>query len=86
MVFGPIHFSWTYTGFEKSLKNKNFDVSFADYGKYNATTFDPLAIDKKGNYGIDAIRNTTKSALEKYENNSDQSNERHQSSLSDFPK
>lgn len=60
-------FSWNYTGFEKSLKDKNFDVYFADYRKYNATTFDPLAIDKKGNYGIDVIRNTTKSALEKYE-------------------
>ena len=59
--------SWTDTGFEQSLKGKNFDVYFAEYGKYNATTFDPFENATKGNYGIDAIRNITKSALEKYE-------------------
>ncbi|HEX5186951.1 MAG TPA: hypothetical protein VFV86_08685 [Nitrososphaeraceae archaeon] len=60
-------FSWNYTGFEKSLKDKNFDVYFADYDKHNATTFDPFKNATKGNYGIDAIRNITKSALQKYE-------------------
>ncbi len=59
--------SWTNTGFEQSLKDKNFDVYFAEYGKYNAATFDPFKNATKGNYGIDAIRNITKSALEKYE-------------------
>jgi triacylglycerol esterase/lipase EstA (alpha/beta hydrolase family) len=48
------------------LNQSGFDVFFADYSLYNATTFDPYAIPIKGNYGIDSIRNETAKALEKY--------------------
>ena len=68
IAFGYSVLSWTITGYEKSLEDKNFKVSLADYGKYNATTFDPIAISEKGHYGIDSIRNTTKATLEEYEN------------------
>ena len=68
IAFGYSVLSWTLTGYEKSLEDKNFKVSLADYGKYNATTFDPIAISEKGHYGIDSIRNTTKATLEEYEN------------------
>jgi pimeloyl-ACP methyl ester carboxylesterase len=59
--------SWKFTHFKKALEDNNFNVSLADYGKYNATTFDPIAISEKGNYGIDSIRNATKEILQKYE-------------------
>jgi len=62
------YFSWNYTNFNKTLENSNFNISFADYGKYNATTFDPN-YNKTGNYGIDSIRNTTKDILKKYNEN-----------------
>ena len=57
--------SWVYTNFSKTLENNKFNVSLANYGKYNATTFDPKYT-KNGNYGIDSVRNTTKDILKKY--------------------
>jgi len=43
-----------------------FNVSLANYSAYNAETFDPYNITKKGNHGIDSIRNLTEQTLQKY--------------------
>ena len=61
--------SWIYTNFSKTLENNKFNVSLANYGKYNATTFDPLNDSKIGNHGIDSIRIITKDILQKYNDN-----------------
>src|SRR6476620_7682035 len=58
--------SWANTKFNETLKNFGNNVSFANYSKYNAETFDPILIGNKGNYGIDSIRNITKETLQKY--------------------
>ena len=60
------YYSWVYTNFSKTLEKNNFNVSLADYGKYNATTFDPFNITKIGNHGIDSIRIIAKDVLKKY--------------------
>lgn len=61
--------SWTNTKFKETLESYGYNVSLANYGKYNATTFDPISINNKGNYGVDSIRNITKDTLQKYHDN-----------------
>ena len=58
--------SWVSTNFTKKLADSNFTYFFADYAKYNSTTFDPYAIPKIGNYGVDSIRNKTHDLLLDY--------------------
>ena len=55
---------WTQDKFLQKLTNAHIDVTSADYGKYNATTFDP-ANKTFGNYGINATRYAIHSALNK---------------------
>jgi len=58
--------TWGLTNFNKTLNENGFNYAFADYQKHNSETFDPYAIPKIGNYGIDSIRNKTHSLLEDY--------------------
>src|SRR6476646_6419594 len=58
--------SWINTKFKETLESYGYNVFLADYGKYNATTFDPISISNKGNYGVDSIRNITKETMQKY--------------------
>lgn len=60
--------SWESTGFYTTLTKNGYDVSFADYGAYNATTFDPYANNSNGNYGIKAINDKIGSILRDYHN------------------
>lgn len=64
------NFSWILTNFSKTLVANGFDISFADYGRYNATTFDPYADKKIGNYGIDSVRQKINAILKDYHDNS----------------
>lgn len=50
----------------EAIESKGFNVSLADYAKYNAATFDPIDNNRIGNYGIDSIRNTTANILQNY--------------------
>jgi pimeloyl-ACP methyl ester carboxylesterase len=61
--------SWVKSNFSSALEKLGYNVSLADYGRYNATTFDPISISNKGNYGIDSMRNITKETLHKYHDN-----------------
>jgi pimeloyl-ACP methyl ester carboxylesterase len=61
---------WTQGNFKQNLANAHFDVILADYGKYNATTFDPYANKTIGNYGINATRYAIHFALNKLHNQS----------------
>jgi pimeloyl-ACP methyl ester carboxylesterase len=47
---------WTQNNFFQNLTKNYFNVTLADYGKHNATTFDPYANKTFGNYGINATR------------------------------
>jgi hypothetical protein len=47
--------SWVNTGFKDTLDKAGFNTSLADYRVHNAETFDPYAIPKIGNYGINSI-------------------------------
>ncbi|HET7283917.1 MAG TPA: hypothetical protein VFI70_04460, partial [Nitrososphaeraceae archaeon] len=62
--------TWNLTNFANTLSNNGFNYTFADYQKHNSETFDPYAIPKIGNYGIDSIRNVTHGLLENYHNKS----------------
>lgn len=59
-------YSWIATNFTKKLAKSNFTYFFADYAKYNSTTFDPYAIPEIGNYGVDSIRNKVHDLLSDY--------------------
>jgi hypothetical protein len=63
-------YSWVSTNFTKKLAGSNFTYFFADYAKYNSTTFDPYAIPEVGNYGINSIRNKIHNLLQDYRVNS----------------
>jgi pimeloyl-ACP methyl ester carboxylesterase len=54
------------TPFTKSLDDKGFTYTFADYEKHNSETFDPDANKTFGNYGINATRNAIHDILEEY--------------------
>ena len=58
--------TWVKTKFTYELTKKGFIYAFADYGEHNSETFDPDAIKKIGNYGIDSIRNTINYILNVY--------------------
>jgi len=69
--------TWKLTNFNNTLYNNGFNYTFADYGKHNATTFDPYAnitIGKyhveAGNYGIEAIRDKIYGVLKDYHHKS----------------
>jgi pimeloyl-ACP methyl ester carboxylesterase len=61
---------WTAGNFSQNLAIAHFDVTPADYGKYNASTFDPYLNKTFGNYGINAIRYAIHIALDKLHNKS----------------
>jgi len=61
---------WKQGNFSQNLANVHFDVTSADYSKYNATTFDPYANKTFGNYGINATRYAIHFALNKLHNQS----------------
>jgi len=61
---------WKQGNFSQNLANAHFDVTSADYSKYNATTFDPYANKTFGNYGINATRYAIHFALNKLHNQS----------------
>ncbi len=54
------------SNFSQVLYNAHFDVISSDYGKHNATTFDPYANKTFGNYGINATRYAIQTALKNY--------------------
>jgi pimeloyl-ACP methyl ester carboxylesterase len=58
--------TWVETEFTNELTDKGFIYAFADYEGHNSETFDPYAIEKIGNYGIDSIRNTINYILNVY--------------------
>jgi pimeloyl-ACP methyl ester carboxylesterase len=69
--------TWKLTNFNNTLYNNGFNYTFADYGKHNATTFDPYANStigkyhvKAGNYGIEAIRDKIYGVLKDFHNKS----------------
>jgi pimeloyl-ACP methyl ester carboxylesterase len=60
-------FWYRLSNFSQTLTKSKLNVFLADYGIYNATTFDPLA--KPKNYGIDSLKNITSKAIEDYHKN-----------------
>lgn len=69
--------SWKSTNFINPMVTDGFNYTFADYGKYNATTFDPYANKtlgkynvEAGNYGIEAIRDKIYGVLKDYHHKS----------------
>ena len=58
--------AWIHTNFKRSLENNGFKVYVADYSSHNAETFDPYAIPKIGNHGIDSINKTISKILKEY--------------------
>jgi triacylglycerol esterase/lipase EstA (alpha/beta hydrolase family) len=58
--------TWVETKFTNELTDKGFIYAFADYEEHNSETFDPYAVKKIGNYGIDSIRNTINYILNVY--------------------
>ena len=52
-----------------TLNENGFNYIFAEYPDHNSETFDPYAIPKIGNYGIDSIRNKILELLLDYRQN-----------------
>jgi hypothetical protein len=61
---------WKLTKFNHTLSNNGLDYTFADYQKHSSETFDPYAIPKIGNYGIDSNRNAAYDLHKNYYNKS----------------
>jgi pimeloyl-ACP methyl ester carboxylesterase len=58
--------TWIETNFKATLEKYSYRVYTADYAFHNAETFDPYAVSKIGNYGIESINKTISNIIKIY--------------------